>query len=109
MQDLTEGDVVEFPRNEKEWRFGVVMGGFGMNTQLSGSMIIGVFGRNPQEAIANYKMHLAKTNITTSLSCEGHTRRQPCRVVGHVNPKTGELEKSIERTNDKNVNMSIPY
>jgi hypothetical protein len=94
-QNLNEGDVVEFPRNKDVARFGVVTGGFGMKTFLSGSMIMGVFGATAQEAVDNYKTHL-KMDRYTSFEPAGTTRRQECRVVGHVNVKTGKIEKPLQ-------------
>ena len=114
MTELKKGDVVEFPRNNPAWRFGVATGGFGISLQTLGSKIFGVFGASQSEAIKNYKVHLLhkarrrekqdreikeKGSFTIDFSdvlpFEGYTRRQPCKVVSHVDPKTGEEVVSL--------------
>ncbi len=77
LQNLREGDIVEFPKNDPPARYGVVIGGFGMSTTTIGSKIFGNFGATPQEAIDNFH---ADTN-------GGFTRTQECAVVGHIEPK----------------------
>ena len=42
IQQLHEGDIVEFPRHQPENRFAIVTGGFGMSPKLAGSKIFGV-------------------------------------------------------------------
>ncbi len=96
-QNLSEGDVVEFPRNAVGGRFGVVTGGFGMYTFTSGSKIFGVFGATAQNAVENYVQYL-QLDIETKAKFDpsGFTRRQPCKVVGHINTKTGKIEKTLQ-------------
>ena len=112
MIELKEGDVVEFPENNPAWRFGVVTGGFGMSLKTLGSKIFGVFGATKEETIKNYKVHLVlkakrrekqdkemkekgsfTIDFSDTLPFEGYTRRQPCKVVAHLDPKTGEKSK----------------
>lgn len=106
--DLTEGDIVEFSDHKPDSRFGVVTGGFGMSTKAMGSKIFGSFGATKEKAVENFKKSLAYKAahrpkngrlIEVDLFAEerdlpddGYTHRQPCRIVGHVNPQTGEPE-----------------
>jgi len=104
-QEIKEGDVVEFPKNETRFRFGVVKGGFGTDPKSMGSKIFGSFGATPEEAMENYRKSLARKeqqlkeikekgsvtiDITKTVDYEGYTGTQPCRIVGHVDPKTGQ-------------------
>lgn len=111
LTELEKGDVVEFPRNNPAWRFGIATGGFGMSLKTLGSKIFGVFGVTREEAIKNYRIYLVRQakrrerqdkemkekgsytiDFSDTVPSEGYTRRQPCKVVAHVNPKTGEVK-----------------
>lgn len=113
-QEIKEGDVVEFSKNDPRFRFGVVAGGFGTDPKSLGSKIFGSFGATPEEAMENYRKSLARKeqqikelkekgsitiDITKGVDYEGYTRTQPCRIVGHVDPKTGQ--PATERGEEK--------
>ncbi len=108
-RDLVEGDIVDFKENATPYKFGVVTGGFGMSTACIGSKIFGVFGPTIEQTRTNYKEYLKiKTAEDARMAAEmkekgscsinwdadpdykGYTSRQPCKVVGHVDLKTGE-------------------
>lgn len=112
IQELHEGDIVEFPENDQIYRFGIVRGGFGMSTQTIGSKIFGIFGSTIEKTLEHYKIELemeraeaeernrqvkAKGSFEIKLGFSpdwrGYVRRQPCRIVGKVNLKTGERVK----------------
>lgn len=108
-RDLAEGDIVDFEKNNPQYRFGIVTGGFGMSTACIGSKIFGVFGATVEQVKANYKDWLkidaaetqrreAEKKATGGYNIDfgadpdykGYTRRQPCMVIGRVDLKTGE-------------------
>jgi len=110
VQELKEGDIVDLQKNLPEWRFGIVIGGFGMSTDTLGSKIYGVFGSSVEEVKENYKLYLqhkqqvdAKWKLEgeidpfDTLVCEGYTRRGPCKIVGHLNLETG-ADETAEKT-----------
>lgn len=104
LRDLEEGDVVQFPKNSVLRRFGVVTGGFGVSTKARGSKIFGIFGKTPGDAVKRYLNYLeqkkktrekGKPDFTAPLpEGYGFTRRQRCKVVGHVDPGTGEAKEN---------------
>ncbi|MBA7679789.1 hypothetical protein ES703_88093 [subsurface metagenome] len=83
VQELNDGNIVEFSENSSEWRFGVVDGGFGMKTFTIGRKIFGSFGATAEEAEKNHKIFL-KENQNLNLPFRGFTCRQPCRIVGKL-------------------------
>lgn len=114
IQDLHEGDIVEFPENDQKYRFGIVRSGFGMSTQAIGSKIFGVFGSTIEETLEHFRMELEMERAETEErdrqvkekgyfevkigfgpNWRGYCRRQPCRIVGKVDLKTGEKVRII--------------
>ena len=99
MQELKAGDLVEFPENEEEYRYGIVTGGFGCSLVTMGSKIFGVFGSSPEEVKERWKLHLqeeeaekkemaekgsVKIDMNNIPDWNGYTRRQKCRIVEHI-------------------------
>lgn len=94
IQKLTRGDLVEFPENKVESRYGIVTSGFGMSPECIGSKIFGVFGQSVEEVKSNWILYLERQKIANkdfekymnmrSFHFQGFTRRQKCRVIENV-------------------------
>uniref|UniRef100_A0A6M3J4Q2 Uncharacterized protein n=1 Tax=viral metagenome TaxID=1070528 RepID=A0A6M3J4Q2_9ZZZZ len=80
---LYPGDIVEFPENHTEARFGVVDGGFGMHPDSIGTKIFGSFGKTVEDVKQRHELFLLR-NKDLNLDFRGFTRTQQCKVVGHL-------------------------